>query len=257
MKILIVTVAGLSSRFRESLGRPCLKCLYQEGGTEKSLLYRMLHQDGTFDFYVIVGGFQYEELKKTIARDFQEFGDKILLVRNEHYADYGSGYSLYLGLKRILDMDLEEVIFAEGDLYVDRESFRKIYDSRANVITCNREAILADQSVAFYFDQAERVHYLYDTGHSTLEIPEPFLGIFNSGQIWKFSDADHLRQAFFRIREKDWQGTNLVLVQEYFGSLERKDYEIVCLNEWVNCNTVSDYRKIEPQERKTEQKTNR
>lgn len=30
MRILLVTVAGLSSRFSQSVGYPCLKCLYHE-----------------------------------------------------------------------------------------------------------------------------------------------------------------------------------------------------------------------------------
>ena len=56
MKVLIITVAGMSTRFSQSVGAPCLKCLYHEGRAKDSLLYRMLHQDGKFDRYVIVGG---------------------------------------------------------------------------------------------------------------------------------------------------------------------------------------------------------
>lgn len=244
LKILIITVAGLSSRFSESLGRPCLKCLYYENCIEESLLYIMLHQNGEFDYYVVVGGFMYDELKAAIARDFKEFGDKILLVKNEHYADYGSGYSLYLALQKIIDKDIDEVIFAEGDLYVDRKSFRKIYDYKGNVITCNTEPILASKAVVFYFDKDYAIHYLYDTSHSTLEINEPFRGIFNSGQIWKFADADRLRNVMGFISEEKWQGTNLVLMQEYFGNLSKSEYEIVILKKWFNCNTVMDYKNI-------------
>lgn len=243
MKILIVTVAGLSSRFSESLGSPCLKCLYHENSIEESLLYRMLHQDGEFDYYVIVGGFMYDDLKAAIAKDFKEFGDKILLIENKHYADYGSGYSLYLALQKIMDKDFDEVIFAEGDLYVDRESFRKVYNYTGNVITCNTEPILASKAVAFYYDKDYVIHYLYDTSHSILEINEPFQGIFNSGQIWKFADADRLKNAVCSISEEKWQGTNLVLIQEYFGGLRKHEYDVVMFKRWVNCNTVLDYKK--------------
>ncbi len=243
MKILIVTVAGLSSRFSESLGRPCLKCLYHENSIEESLLYQMLHQDGAFDYYVIVGGFMYDELKAVIAKDFKEFGDKIILIENEHFADYGSGYSLYLALQNILDKNFDDVIFAEGDLFVDRESFRKIFDCTGNVVTCNTEPILASKAVAFYFDKDYMIHYLYDTSHNILEINEPFQGIFNSGQIWKFADAGRLRNAVSSISKEKWQGTNLVLIQEYFGKLPKDEYDIVTFKEWVNCNTVSDYKK--------------
>lgn len=245
MKILIVTVAGLSSRFSESLGYTCLKCLYHEKGIEESLLYRMLHQDVDFDYYIVVGGFRYEDLEAAVGQDFPDLRDKILLVRNLHYADYGSGYSLYLGLKKLLEMDFEEAVFAEGDLYVDRECFRRIYNSPSNVITCSREDILACKAVAYYFDQNYGIHYIYDTAHGSLEIKEPFLGIFNSGQIWKFADAVHLRQSFESLSEKEWQGTNLVFIQRYFGTLEKHEYSVVTFDKWINCNTISDYKKIE------------
>lgn len=233
----------MSSRFSESLGRPCLKCLYHESGIEDSLLYNILHQNGDFDQYIVVGGFQYEELEAAVKEHFTEYGDKFLLVRNEHFADYGSGYSLYLGLKELLKMDFDEAVFAEGDLFVDRKSFRGIYENPCNVITRNREEILASKAVAYYFDQNWGIHYIYDTAHGALEIKEPFLGIFNSGQIWKFADAEHLRQTFAAITEQEWQGTNLVFIQKYFETLNKEDYDIITFDKWVNCNTVSDYRK--------------
>lgn len=158
MKILIVTVAGMSSRFSESLGRPCLKCIYYKESIKESLLYKMLHQNGDFDRYVIVGGFMFDALKVVIEKEFQDFGDKIILVENAHYSDYGSGYSLYLGLAAIQDMDYDEVMFAEGDLFVDTESFKKVCDTPNNVITCNQEAILANKAVAFYYDKNYGIH---------------------------------------------------------------------------------------------------
>ncbi|MDE7322626.1 MAG: hypothetical protein K2N73_07795 [Lachnospiraceae bacterium] len=245
MRILIVTVAGMSSRFSESLGHPCLKCLYYENGIEDSLLYNMLHQDGEFDYYVIVGGFMYNTLKAALDNDFICLKEKIILVKNEHYADYGSGYSLYLALQQIQGMNFDEVIFAEGDLFVDRESFRKICDNTTNVITCNTEPIVASKAVAFYFDRDYGIHYIYDTDHSILEIKEPFQGIYNSGQIWKFADADRLKKMMKRIPEKAWEGTNLVLIQEYFGPLTKNEYDIVTFRKWVNCNTIYDYKKCD------------
>lgn len=245
MKILIITVAGMASRFSESIGYPCLKCLYTEGRIEESLLYIMLNQNRKFDYYVIVGGFMYGELVAAIKENFNEFGEKIILVKNEHYADFGSGYSLYLAFKKITDMniDFDEIVFAEGDLYVDNGSFMHVCENTKNVVTCNTEAILSEKAVAFYFDKDYKIHYIYDTRHSTLEIKEPFRGIFNSGQIWKFADAKHLKQVICSMVETDWEKTNLVLIQNYFGSLAMGEYDMVTFKEWVNCNTVSDYRK--------------
>ena len=86
------------------------------------------------------------------------------------------------------------------------------------------------------------IHYVYDTSHSMLQINEPFLGIFNSGQIWKFSDSDIMRKTFYELTEEEWQGTNLVYVERYFKKVENRD--IITFKEWINCNTVEDFRQI-------------
>ena len=245
LKILIITVAGMSSRFSHSLGYSCLKCLYNENCIEESLLYTMIYQNIEFDYYVIVGGFKYEELKLAIEKDFQDIQQKIILVENVHYEEYGSGYSLYLALEKIKDMNFSEVVFAEGDLYVDREEFRAVYESNCDVVTCNTEKIMADKAVAFYFDKQNVIHYIYDIGHDTFSINEPFRAIYNSGQIWKFSNAKQLRETINAMSESEWYGTNLVLIQNYFGQLKREQYEIITLHTWINCNTISDYHKFQ------------
>ncbi len=244
MKVLIITAAGLSGRFSRSVGHPCLKCIYSQDGIQQSLLYQMINQDGEFDYYVVVGGFLYEELKAAAEEISRKLKKKLILVKNDHYEDYGSGYSLYLGLSQIRNMDFDQAVFAEGDLYVDRNSFRKLYDCPGNAVTCSQEAILASKAVAFYFDQNRRIHYIYDTDHQILEVREPFTGIFNSGQIWKFADRLRVRQVMDKISEKAWQGTNLVFIQEYFGGLEKDQYDMVTFRKWINCNTLSDYKSI-------------
>ncbi len=244
MKILLITVAGLSSRFSESLGSSCIKCLYHKKDFRESLLYRMLHHSVAFDKYIIVGGYKFEELSEAVESWFPEFLDRIILVENEKFSDYGSGYSLYLGLRAAQSIPYEELIFAEGDLFVDDESFCRVYASQKSVITCNHEAIWADKAVVFYYDRAGGIHYLYDTNHNALEIREPFTGIFNSGQIWKFHDKNLLERAMNRLSESDWQGTNLRLVQEYFKELQTEEYETISFVEWINCNTVFDFERI-------------
>lgn len=245
MKIMIITVAGLASRFSESIGHSCLKCLYYENDIKESLLYHMLSQNRDIDKYVIVGGFKFEDLKASIHQYFGEFSNKIILVKNENYKEYGSGYSLYLGLEAIKDLDYEALVFAEGDLWVDDDSFKRIWKSQRNVITSNSEAILASKSVAFYYDRQYHIHYIFDTGHSLLEITEPFQGIYNSGQIWKFSERERVLDAVSRLTQDEWKQTNLNFIQQYFGGLNQAEYEIINLQKWVNCNTIDDYKKIE------------
>lgn len=240
MKALIVTVAGLSSRFGQSLGYPCLKCLYQGKQNTDSLLCRLINLYD-FDRYIIVGGYRFDELKKAAEEKFGQKRDKILLVKNEKYEEYGSGYSLYLGLQEAVKSDFTEVVFAEGDLLVDRETFETVCEAKTDVITVNREPILAQKAVACYFDQKNGIHYIYDTAHSYLEIREPFTAIYNSGQIWKFAQPKLLRNVMGLLREDEWTGTNLVLIQAYFSRCANP--EIQTFQYWVNCNTVQDYEK--------------
>lgn len=238
MRILLVTVAGLSSRFSQSVGYPCLKCLYHMRDKTKTLLYRITHMYD-FDRYIIVGGYQYEKLVETIECDYGAIKKKVSLVRNDRYEETGSGYSLYLGLCEAFKWGFSELVFAEGDLIVDRESFTRVCEAPGDVVTVNRDAIQANKAVAFYFDRENRIHYIYDTSHSFLEIREPFLSIYNSGQIWKFSAPELLRRIMDDLGEEGQSGTNLSIIQAYFS--ESGNYEIIPFDKWVNCNTVQDY----------------
>lgn len=242
MKVLIITAAGMSNRFSESLGYSCLKCIYYENSIEESLLYKMLYQKAVFDKYIIVGGFMFEELEKTINLHFTDILSKIVLIQNEKFKEYGSGYSLYLGICEALKEKFDELVFAEGDLFVDADDFQKLCNSDDDVITCNKEVIWADKAVVFYYDLENRIHYIYDTGHKALTIEEPFLGIFNSGQIWKFKNFEILKKIVLNLNDEERQGTNLVIIQKYFSAFSKRQYEIIQFNKWINCNTIADFK---------------
>lgn len=252
MKVLIVTVAGTSSRFGNSVGKPCLKCIYSPAGTKSSLLYKIIHQPVDIDKYVVVGGYMYDVLEKTLESEFSQYKDKIILVKNEKYMEYGSGYSLYKGIEAVINTDFDEIVFAEGDLFIDTETFVNVCNSHKSIITCNNEDILADKAVAFYFDMNNKIRYIYDTGHNALKIDEPFLSIFNSGQIWKFAKAKYMRKVYEEMKEKDWQDTNLVFIEKYFRGLDSDKYEILKFRHWINCNTIQDFEKIDHLEEKIE-----
>lgn len=244
MRILIVTVAGSSTRFSKSIGRDVLKCIYYENFFSDSLLYNMLHQPVEFDKYVIVGGYKYDELKAAVHNELPDYEDRIDLIYNGHFADYGSGYSLYCGLLKALEYPFDEIVFAEGDLFVDSETFRIVAESKKSIVTSNQEPILANKAVAFYYDEHNLIRYVYDTGHAALVINEPFSAIYNSGQIWKFADKQLVRKTVGDLNETEWQGTNLAMVERYFRSLDPDGFDNVKFNKWINCNTIEDFRNI-------------
>ena len=123
MKSLIITVAGKSTRFNKDTKENVLKCLYYEGSAERSLIYQQVSKAYPYvDEIIIVGGYKYEDLESFVPVYLKDFNDKIRLAYNEHFEDYGSGFSLIRGIGNLSD-NCEEVTFIEGDLFFDTDSF--------------------------------------------------------------------------------------------------------------------------------------
>ena len=244
MKAFITTVAGMATRFSKDFDTPQLKCIYNNGDFTKTLLYRLLSLAEEYDRLTVVGGFMFESLCEYTKKLPEKIRSKLLLVKNPHYENYGSGYSLYLGLLALENTDYEEILFAEGDLFFGKESFRKLCALKCDAVTVNMEPITADKSVAFYLDDKEKINYIYDTSHGFLEINKPFKAIYNSAQIWKFTNCRLLFELARSLGEKGNSGTNLVLINKYYQSEERSgEIKKVLIDNWLNCNTVADFNK--------------
>lgn len=241
-KELIVTVAGTATRFNKDLPKETLKCLYYELSPEYSLLNQILTRVGDYDKIIIVGGYLYEDLQNHLKKELSAWKEKIKPVYNPLFNEYGSGYSLLLGIEA-LDQDTEAVTFVEGDLFFDKTSFRHIHDSKNSVLTVNREFIHSQKAVVLYIDEHDKPHYIYDTGHKSLHIDKPFKAVYNSGQIWQFSDTRLLHRVAVGLNEEEKKGTNLIIIQKYLEKYTGK-LEIVPLKIWHNCNTISDYRQV-------------
>ena len=250
MKIVIIGVAGVSSRFNKDIPEDdkILKCLYFEKNPHNTLIYRMLEKVSYADRIIVVGGYKYDDLvsyiNNNVSKDLQ---NKIITVYNDHFSDLSSGYSLYLGIKEALDnfTDIDEVLFVEGDLDIDTESFNKVIYSDKNVLTFNHEPIYSNKAVVLYQNENDEYHYLFNSDHGLLSLDEPFKAIFNSGQTWKFTDMNLLKIANDNFYENIIEDTNLGIIQKYFDLVENNDeIEIIGLKHWVNCNTRDDYKFI-------------
>ena len=242
MKSLIITVAGMSSRFNKDTKENVLKCLYYENTPVNSLLSLQVHKAyNLVDEIIVVGGYKYEDLEHFIRTEMKDVNHKMKLVYNDHYSDYGSGYSLLKGIELVSE-EADEIIFIEGDLFFDTESVEKIINSKKDVISVNNEPILSNKAVALYFDASNYPHYIYDTSHSCLEIHEPFTAIYNSGQMWKFMNPTRVKEICQFLTPEQGQGTNLEIIQKYFGAYKSSQLDIIRINLWFNCNTVADYR---------------
>lgn len=243
MRELIITVAGTATRFNRDTDRDTLKCLYYIGSSRNSLLYQILKKAEDIDKFIIVGGYLYSELESFIGKNLSEFRDKIKLVYNPYYKEYGSGCSLIKGIESISE-DVDEVLFVEGDLYFDALSFLKVINSDKDVITVNSEFILSNKAVALYINDDDKINYIYNTSHGSLLIQEPFKAIYNSAQIWKFTSYVKLKSVMNNLTEQQIRGTNLEIIQGYFEDVNLDEIEFVPIRIWYNCNTVSDYKKV-------------
>ena len=235
MKYLIITVAGTATRFNRDTKEETLKCLYYTDEPQYALLAQLLKNCGEYDKYILVGGYLYEKLGRFVKNELSGYGKKIELVYNEHFKDYGSGYSLYKGIEAIKEAG--DVTFVEGDLFFMATDFRQVYNSPKSVITINREPIYSNKAVALYINVDGKPRYLYDTNHQTLTVSEPFKAIFNSGQMWKFSSSETVDS----LTKEQLQGTNLEIIQAYFSDMNSEEYDVVTFTDWFNCNTVADY----------------
>ena len=244
MKAAIITVAGISSRFNEGVPeeKKELKAIYTYRTEKDTLLYHLLQKCAYADKILVVGGYKFESLKKYCEGLEVNLKEKIELVYNEHYEDLASGYSLYLGLQKAFEFDVEEVLFVEGDLDIDGVSFDRVMKSEKSVLTYTYEPIYANKAVVLYKDDKGQYRYAFNSSHGLLSIDSPFSCILNSGQIWKFTDMSALRIAndVFFAETKD--GTNLRIIQNYLD--EGIEVELIPLKRWTNCNTKIDFRKI-------------
>lgn len=235
----IITLAGLASRFRQSLGKDVLKAIYKEG-EYKSILDILLEycKEDINDIY-IVGGYKYDDLTVYIKNNYKD--SNINLIYNNNFT-LGSNESLLCGI-RTLNQSYDEVLFIEGDLIIDKESFNNIVKDRNNVITFNKEEINAKTSVIYYINKNNKIVYKYDTKHELLEVNEAFKTISNSGQIWKFTDINLLKEVCSIFSKEDMNNTNLATIDKYFNQIFFENISFVEIKQWFNCNTINDYKK--------------
>ena len=245
MKYAVITVAGTSERFNEGYENPILKCLYYEEDKKSTLLYSILEKCNGIDRVIIVGGYQFQNLLEYVDSIKEDFTFKLELIFNSEYKNYGSGYSLFCGLKICYEREeCEEIIFIEGDLSFDNETFDKVKSSPKDVITINNDPICSNKAVALYINEKNLIRYIYNTNHGLFNITESFSEIYNSGQVWKLKSRELFIKTFTQLNMKDWKRTNLVFLEKYFNYVELKEIYFVKFNEWINCNRREDFRLI-------------
>jgi CTP:molybdopterin cytidylyltransferase MocA len=238
-KAIIITIAGESKRFRASIKQDVLKALYKKENEPCVLDILLNYASEEFEDIITVGGYNFTQLNQYIQAIYPQIS--ITLVFNSHFSQ-GSNESLLCGI-RALKKSYEEVIFIEGDLIIDKNSFKTIVNNQHNVITYTTEPITAKSSVLYYINAHNKIIYKYDTKHALLEIQEPFKAISNSGQVWKFTDCVLLKEVCASFAQKDLHETNLATIDAYFSKVAYENIAFIKIEQWYNCNTIHDYEK--------------
>lgn len=244
MRSFITTVAGQSTRFNQGHTDPVLKCLYHTEKTPECTLHRLLRQAGSvgFDHLIVVGGYRYQELQCAME-DYG--GPPVELVYNPRWQDSGSMYSLYYGA--LAAKGATEILFCEGDVITDSESFRRLASAQGDSFSIARDPIFADRSVAAYQGSDDRLHYLFDTNHGALTFPPNIKAIFHSAQAWKIGHGETFIHMNEQLTETERRGTNLVLIGRYFQRQPMEKLNLITIEHWINCNTREDFARYERQ----------
>ena len=191
---------------------------------------------------IVVGGYRYQDLQRAIG---EYKGRSVELVYNPRWQDSGSMYSLYYGA--LASAGASEILFCEGDIITDNESFRQLAAARKDSFAIAREPVFADRSVAAYQGWDDRLYYLFDTDHGALTFPARIKAIFHSAQAWKIQDAEAFMRLNGQLTETERRGTNLVLIERYFQRHAFRELRPVTLEHWINCNTREDFARYERQ----------
>jgi CTP:molybdopterin cytidylyltransferase MocA len=241
MRVLIITAAGIASRFNRDLDKPVLKCIFFKEKPQYSILYQMFSRISHCDRIIVVGGYKFKQLVKFIETYLSDFSHKTEVIFNPHFEDYGSGYSLYFGIKTAEKINASEIIFVEGDLFFSKADFRKITSAKGDVLAVNKEPIESSKTVLVYEDLSKHMKYLYDIEHKEFFIKESFHSIYNSAQVWKFINLVRLYESNEKITAFQKTTANLEIIGDYFSSIPKDKISIVTMNNWINCNTMKDY----------------
>lgn len=251
MKDVIITLAGASSRFSKSVGKPAHKSIYCINN--KCLLFKMLDQlerSQNVKNVVIVTGYQDNDI--TLMIDAWKYGNfrsmNIFIVHNQYWKETGSNESMLRGLLHwtMLENKSESVVCIEGDLSVSNlEDLLNAKVPTISRVTSNAQSILdASRDVLCCIFPDGRVEWVYDREHKAFPIREQYTKIFASGQMWEFNTnskrfIEEMKHLADYIKDLDiCNQTNLDIISRLTF-----DPEIFVLKDWVNCNTIDDLTK--------------
>lgn len=247
--ISLIMAAGQGTRF----GGNTHKCLTPVGGENTPFILKQMEKlnDAT-DIYafVIVVGHLHESIQDEVGAEFK--GRPVHYVYNNHFSDYGSGWSLLQGIhfiRRNLDTDMP-LLITEADCLIPTSEYSKLVGSRSSClvgprININKSVVVTKNRRSDNFSG-----FTYDRSHvNVLKLVSPddyVLG--ESIQTWYIgrSEVDDFHSICYQLRNNasmetqnavDW--SNLCafnVMPDWDMNMSLKYYDGI----FINLNTPAD-----------------
>ena len=247
MKDVVITCAGGSTRFSNSVNCPAHKSIYKADGQTKCLLEWQIDtalSSENVNKIIIVVGFQNTQVEDFIKSKYPN-NERIITVNNEQWNTTGSNLSMCLGLLACKNTKADSILCVEGDLYASNfkvliecpstSDFRSTTNGHSTIYSnVDVLGIISKTSSGF------RTSFEYSTDHSEFKSINFYnaVTIFPSGQMWEIATKKIDFDKVTKCAEMFPSKTNLEILQ-HFSSSKSPMYPFE-LKDWVNCNTITE-----------------
>jgi choline kinase len=143
----IILAAGKSERLRP-LTNKIPKCLVKIGNTtilEKTIINCLA---SNLNDLIIISGHGHDYVKKEVENLRKKYNLKVDVIFNEHFHDMNNCYSLYVGIKELLNDDI--VVINSDDVF-DRDILNGIYQNKNTSLVIDNVKKLTEESMKVYY----------------------------------------------------------------------------------------------------------
>lgn len=247
MKDIVITCAGGSTRFSNSVNAQAHKSIYKADGQVRCLLEWQIDtalSSENVNKIIVVVGFLHTQVEEFIKSKYPN-NDRIVIVDNKQWSSTGSNLSMCLGLLACKDTKAHSILCVEGDLYAS--NFKELIEAKSTGSFCATTnghstidsnvdvlGIVSKTSVGF------QTSFEYSRNHSAFDYIYFYdvVTLFPSGQMWEIATPNIDFDKVAKSAELFPNETNLEILQHF--SFRRSPMAPFELKDWINCNTITE-----------------
>lgn len=247
MKNVVITCAGGSTRFSNSVNAPVHKSIYKAKDQVRCLLEWQIDtalSSKNVNKIIVVVGFQNTQVEDFVKSTYGN-DERIVIVNNELWSTTGSNLSMCLGLLACKNTKADSILCVEGDLYAS--NFRDLIDTPSTTsflsTTNGHSTIDSNVDVLGIISKTStgfQTSFEYSTNHSVFENINFYnaVTLFPSGQMWELATEKINFDIVAKSAEIFPNKTNLEVLQ-HFSYSELPMIPFI-LTDWINCNTITE-----------------